>query len=83
MLTSSGQGSNMALMFSRNFVVSTAERAIKTAAQVALGLLTVDLVLAPQDIREAVATVAVATIASVLSSIASTSVGDPGDPSAV
>lgn len=66
-----------------SFWKKTAERAVKTFAQVAIGLLTVELVMDSSAWANAFVAIGVATAASVLSSIASAQVGDPEDPSLV
>ena len=73
----------MSELTTSNFWKRTAERAVKTFAQAALGLLTVELVMDSSGWLPAAIAVGIATATSVLSSIASAQVGDPEDPSLV
>lgn len=73
----------MSELVTASFWKRTAERAVKTFAQVAVGLLTVELVIDSSTWVNALVTVGVATLGSVLTSIASARVGDPEDPSLV
>lgn len=72
------------MYFSRVFWVSTLERAVKTAAQSAVGILTVGATgLLDIDWVEVASVVGLAAIVSVLTSIAGSQVGTAGDPSLV
>lgn len=70
-------------MFTVMFWRSTAERAVKTAAQSAVAAIGTTAVVQSLDWAVVGGTSAVATLLSVLSSIASASVGDEGSPSAI
>lgn len=70
-------------MISRSFVRDAAERALKTAAQTAVGLLTADQVIGLLDVDwgEGASVVGLATLVSVLTSVASARVGERGTAS--
>lgn len=72
-------------MWTKKFWVASAERAIKTAAQTALALITADGVFSVVDVNweDGAGVVALAVLASVLTSVVSSGVGDdPTSPSA-
>lgn len=72
------------MYFSRVFWVSTFERAVKTAAQSAVGILTVGATsLLDIDWVGVASAAGLAAIVSVLTSIAGSQVGTAGDPSLV
>ncbi len=69
-------------MLTKQFIRDLAERAIKTAAQAAVGVLA-GTTLGALDWGQAGMIVATATVASVLSSVASAGVGAKGSPSLI
>lgn len=70
-------------MFTLKFWQDTAERAVKTAAQAAVGLFAADQTVMSLDWSQAGAVVGTMTLLSVLTSIVSAGVGDKGTASAV
>jgi hypothetical protein len=70
-------------MLTRSFWRDAAERAVKTAAQVAVGLLTADQVIGLLDIDwgQGASVVGLATLISLLTSVASARVGERGTAS--
>ncbi|QGJ87573.1 holin [Gordonia phage Faith5x5] len=70
-------------MFSPQFIKDAAERAVKTAAQSALGVFVADVTVVSVDWAATGAIVGTATLVSVLTSIASANFGTPGTASAV
>jgi hypothetical protein len=72
-----GQGNDVSI-FSREFVVSSAERAIKTSAQAAVACIGSSAVIASVDWAIVWSTVVAATILSLLTSIASHEVSGAG-----
>ncbi|QSL99773.1 hypothetical protein SEA_ODAY_29 [Gordonia phage ODay] len=70
-------------MFSAQFIKDAVERAVKTAAQSALGVFVADVTVVSVDWAATGAIVGTATLVSVLTSIASANFGTPGTASAV
>ena len=70
-------------MFTIRFWRDTAERAVKTAAQSAVGLFVADQTVMSLDWSQAGAVVGTAAVVSVLTSIVSSGIGDKGTASAV
>ena len=71
-------------MFSATFWKSTAERSIRTAAQVLLGFLVIgETGFLDVDWEQALSVTGVAVIASILTSVVATGVGDKGTASLV
>lgn len=70
-------------MRTKTFWLDVLERAVRTAAQSALGFLGVGTGLLDVDWKAAALAVAVATATSLVMSILSVGVGDPGSPSVV
>lgn len=70
-------------MFSARFVRDAVERAVKTAAQTAVGLLTADQVIGLLDVDwgQGASVVGLATLISLLTSVASARVGKLGTAS--
>lgn len=70
-------------MISASFVRDAAERALKTAAQTAVGLLTADQIIGLLDVDwgQGASVVGLATLISLLTSVASARVGERGTAS--
>lgn len=72
-------------MFNKKFAKDAAERAVKTAAQTSVALLTADGVLGLLDVDwgQGASVVGLAALVSLLTSVASAPAGDAGTASAV
>ncbi len=72
-------------MFTKRFFTDSAERAVKTAAQTSVALLTADGVLGLLDVDwgQGASVVGLAALVSLLTSVASAPAGDAGTASAV
>ncbi|HHX46440.1 MAG TPA: holin [Brevibacterium sp.] len=72
-------------MFTKKFLKDSAERAVKTAAQTSVALLTADGVLGLLDVDwgQGASVVGLAALVSLLTSVASAPAGDAGTASAV
>ena len=70
-------------MFTTAFWKDAAERAVKTAAQSAIGVFVADTTILSLDWEQAGGIVGTAALVSVLTSIASSKLGTPGTASAV
>lgn len=72
-------------MFNKTFVMDAAERAVKTAAQTAVALLTADGVMGLLDVdwTQGASVVGLSALVSLLTSVASAPAGDAGTASAI
>ncbi|MBM7280376.1 holin [Gordonia rubripertincta] len=70
-------------MFTKLFWADAVERAVKTAAQSAIGVFVADTTILSLDWEQAGGIVGTAALVSVLTSIASKQIGTPGTASAV
>ena len=70
-------------MRTRAFWADAIERAVKTAAQSAIGVFVADVTILSLDWEQAGGIVGTAALVSVLTSIASEKIGDPGTASVV